>query len=88
MRVISVDPGYDRIGVAVLEMENGSEQLLFSNCIETEKKLDLKSKVDERDQSVQNHESHKKHRKSSKRTKKTKEDEKLSQLIKIYGLEK
>lgn len=41
MRVISVDPGYDRVGVAVLELEDGSEKLLFSECIETDKKQDL-----------------------------------------------
>jgi crossover junction endodeoxyribonuclease RuvC len=38
MRVIAVDPGYDRLGVAVLELRNGSEYILYSNCIETNKK--------------------------------------------------
>lgn len=39
MRVISIDPGYDRCGVAVLEKdEQGKEQVLFSDCIETSKK--------------------------------------------------
>lgn len=38
MRVISVDPGYDRLGVAVLEYENGKEKLLHSCCIQTNKK--------------------------------------------------
>ena len=35
MRVLALDPGYDRLGVAVLERENGKEKLLFSTCIET-----------------------------------------------------
>lgn len=37
MRVLSIDPGYDRLGVAVLEKTNGSETLLHSSCIETDK---------------------------------------------------
>lgn len=37
MRVISVDPGYDRLGVAVIELQNGKENLIYSGCIETNK---------------------------------------------------
>ena len=37
MRVISVDPGYDRIGVAVLEYIEGKEKLIYSCCIQTNK---------------------------------------------------
>lgn len=35
MRVIAIDPGYDRLGVAVMENNNGSETLLYSSCIES-----------------------------------------------------
>lgn len=35
MRVIAIDPGYDRLGVAVMEYVNGSESLLYSTCIES-----------------------------------------------------
>ena len=35
MRVVAVDPGYDKVGVAVLEKENGQEKLLFSTCLKT-----------------------------------------------------
>ncbi|MCA9357740.1 crossover junction endodeoxyribonuclease RuvC [Candidatus Kaiserbacteria bacterium] len=45
MRVISVDPGYDRIGVAVMELENGNEKLLFSTCIETNKALSFTERL-------------------------------------------
>jgi len=38
MRVIAVDPGYDRLGVAVMELNDGSETLIHSTCIETNKK--------------------------------------------------
>lgn len=37
MRVVSVDPGYDRLGIAVLEYSDGKEKLLYSGCIETNK---------------------------------------------------
>jgi crossover junction endodeoxyribonuclease RuvC len=35
MRVIAIDPGYDRLGVAVMEYQQGSEVLLYSSCIES-----------------------------------------------------
>jgi crossover junction endodeoxyribonuclease RuvC len=39
MKVLAVDPGYDRLGVAVLEHDtgNGRERLLYSGCIETDR---------------------------------------------------
>lgn len=37
MRVLAVDPGYDRLGVAVLERQNGKDILLYSDCIETDR---------------------------------------------------
>ncbi|MCA9354089.1 MAG: crossover junction endodeoxyribonuclease RuvC [Candidatus Kaiserbacteria bacterium] len=45
MKVISVDPGYDRLGVAIMELENGSEKLIHSECIETDKKLSLTERL-------------------------------------------
>jgi len=40
MRILSVDPGYDRLGVAVLEKEKQGvkEVLLFSDCLQSNKK--------------------------------------------------
>lgn len=35
MRVIAIDPGYDRLGVAVMEYQGGNEHLLYSTCIES-----------------------------------------------------
>ncbi|HEY4527036.1 MAG TPA: crossover junction endodeoxyribonuclease RuvC [Candidatus Paceibacterota bacterium] len=35
MKVLAIDPGYGLCGVAVVEKENGREQLLYSDCIET-----------------------------------------------------
>jgi crossover junction endodeoxyribonuclease RuvC len=39
MRVLAIDPGYDRFGVAILENSEGKEHLLFSTCIETDRSL-------------------------------------------------
>lgn len=35
MRVIALDPGYDRLGAAVIELQDGKEHLVYSTCIET-----------------------------------------------------
>lgn len=38
MKVIGIDPGYERVGVAVVEKNSrGKEVLLFSDCIRTSK---------------------------------------------------
>lgn len=36
--VLAIDPGYDRLGVAVLKETAGKSALLFSDCIVTDKK--------------------------------------------------
>jgi len=38
MRVLAIDPGYGRCGVAVVEKENGKERWIYSDCIETNAK--------------------------------------------------
>jgi crossover junction endodeoxyribonuclease RuvC len=35
MKVLAIDPGYGRCGVAVVEKVDGKEKLLYSACIET-----------------------------------------------------
>ncbi len=45
MRVLAIDPGYDRVGVAVLEKSAGKEILLYSTCIETLKTDDLSERL-------------------------------------------
>ncbi len=35
MRVLAFDPGYERLGVAVLEKQDGKEVLLYSGCVRT-----------------------------------------------------
>ncbi|MFT7644696.1 MAG: crossover junction endodeoxyribonuclease RuvC [Candidatus Paceibacteria bacterium] len=45
MRVISVDPGYDRLGVAVMELIDGTEELIYSTCILTDKTQNLNERL-------------------------------------------
>ena len=40
MRILSIDPGYERVGIAIIEkMEKGKPELVFSECFITDKKL-------------------------------------------------
>lgn len=40
MRVISIDPGYERMGVALIEkVESKKEELVFSECFKTSNKI-------------------------------------------------
>lgn len=45
MKVLAVDPGYDRLGVAVIEKQAGKEVLLYSGCIETDKQQSLDTRI-------------------------------------------
>ena len=38
MRVLAIDPGYERLGIAVLEKQKGKDVLLHSECFQTDKK--------------------------------------------------
>ena len=39
IRVLAFDPGYERLGVAVVEKQNGKDTLVHSECIRTSAKL-------------------------------------------------
>lgn len=41
MRVLAIDPGFGRCGVAIVEKTDGTEVLLYSDCIETHAKTDF-----------------------------------------------
>jgi len=45
MKVLAFDPGYDRLGVAVLEHHDGKERLLFSTCVMTDKTAPLPDRL-------------------------------------------
>ncbi len=45
MRVIAIDPGYDRLGVAVMEYQEGTERLLHSTCLLSDKQQTLPDRI-------------------------------------------
>ena len=45
MRILGIDPGYERLGVAVLEKNNGREHVLFSACFKTSAKLEFPERL-------------------------------------------
>ncbi len=47
MRVLAFDPGFERLGIAVLEKEKGKEQLLHSECVRTSAKLTFPQRLAE-----------------------------------------
>ena len=38
-RILAIDPGFERLGIAILEKESGKEKLLYSECLRTSSKL-------------------------------------------------
>src|SRR3990167_6060196 len=45
MKILGIDPGYGRCGIAVVEKENGRETLLHSACIETSAKKEFPERL-------------------------------------------
>ena len=47
MKIISIDPGYERMGVAILEKKNNSskEGLLYSDCFQTSSKIPFSERL-------------------------------------------
>ena len=45
MRVLGIDPGYDRLGVAVMEKKDGKEILIHSECVVTDKKATVSDRL-------------------------------------------
>lgn len=45
MRVLGIDPGYDRLGIAVMEYQQGKEFLLYSTCIETNRAASIPDRI-------------------------------------------
>lgn len=44
-RVLAFDPGYERLGVAVIEKQKGKEVLLFSDCVRTSAKFEFAGRL-------------------------------------------
>ena len=46
MKVIAIDPGYDRVGISVLEKgENNKEIIIFSECFTTDKNKTINDRI-------------------------------------------
>jgi crossover junction endodeoxyribonuclease RuvC len=47
MRILGIDPGFERLGVAILEKEKdtGKETVVFSQCFKTSPKLDFTERL-------------------------------------------
>ena len=45
MRIIGIDPGYERLGIAVIENVTGTETLLYSECFQTDAKLPISERL-------------------------------------------
>ena len=47
MRVLAFDPGYERLGVAIVDKVRGKEHLAYSDCIRTHKSLSFAARLGE-----------------------------------------
>jgi crossover junction endodeoxyribonuclease RuvC len=46
MKILGIDPGFERLGIAILEKEKGQkEQVIFSECFKTSSKLDFSERL-------------------------------------------
>lgn len=45
MHIIGIDPGYDRIGVAIIEKDGSKETLVYSDCFQTPKDLEISERI-------------------------------------------
>ncbi|MDP6387903.1 MAG: crossover junction endodeoxyribonuclease RuvC [Candidatus Pacebacteria bacterium] len=39
MTILSIDPGYERVGISILEKTNNKEKLIYSDCFKTSAEL-------------------------------------------------
>lgn len=46
MKILGIDPGYERIGIAVLEKEKNGESLLYSDCFKTPPSFDFPKRLE------------------------------------------
>lgn len=45
MKILGIDPGYERLGIAVIEKNAGKEKLVFSSCFKTDAKLSFSDRL-------------------------------------------
>ena len=44
MLVLAIDPGYERLGIAILKKNKNKEELVYSDCFETKKEILFKKR--------------------------------------------
>lgn len=47
MKILGIDPGYERLGIAVIEKKGGTETLLHSECFKTSAKKPFTERLNE-----------------------------------------
>ena len=46
MKIMGIDPGYERVGIAIIEKDSKKkEELLYSDCFKTSQKLELNERL-------------------------------------------
>lgn len=45
MRILGIDPGYERIGIAILDKIEGKESLVYSTCFKTDSALEFEERL-------------------------------------------
>lgn len=45
MRILAIDPGYDRCGIAIIERVRGKEHVVHSQCFITQRKCDFPTRL-------------------------------------------
>ncbi|MCK9351290.1 MAG: crossover junction endodeoxyribonuclease RuvC [Candidatus Paceibacterota bacterium] len=45
MRVLGIDPGYERLGIAIVEKRENKDFLVYSECFQTSKELDFHERL-------------------------------------------
>lgn len=53
MRILAIDPGFERVGVAVIEKNNPRDILMYSNCFKTSNKLLFAKRLKEIGQEIE-----------------------------------
>ncbi len=46
MKILGIDPGFERVGIAILEKNNSKESLLYSDCFKTSSSLDFPKRLE------------------------------------------
>lgn len=54
MRILAIDPGFERVGIAIIEKDKSKENLVYSNCFKTSSKLIFNKRLREIGEEIEN----------------------------------